>query len=116
MTTPRREFLKKSVIGLTAPTVHGTGAALRGEEKNPTTVQTSEDGIPPHQPLDLPGLHGYAEKSIPAGDTIHFRISSTLPYRLKVCRLAGGVDDLDADVVLHAFLPSQPSPQGIITV
>lgn len=113
MTTPRREFLKKSVIGLTAATMHGTGDVLGGAGGNRTTAQAAEDAIPPHQSLDLPGLHAYAEKSIPAGDTIHFRISSTLPYRLKVCRLAGGVDDLDADVALHAFPPSQPSPQPI---
>ena len=113
MTTPRREFLKKSVIGLTAATMHGTGDVLGGAGGNRTTAQAAEDAIPPHQSLDLPGLHAYAEKSIPAGDTIHFRISSTLPYRLKVCRLAGGVDDLNADVALHAFPPSQPSPQPI---
>ena len=110
----RRDLLKGAAVaglGIAAPIVHGTRAVLRGQEKNPTTLQTSEDGVPPHQPLDLPGLHAYAEKSISAGDTIHFRVSSTLAYRLKVCRLAGGVDDLDADVVLHAFPPSQPSPQ-----
>ena len=112
----RRDLLKGAAVaglGIAAPIVHGTRAVLRGQEKNPTTLQTSEDGVPPHQPLDLPGLHAYAEKSISAGDTIHFRVSSTLAYRLKVCRLAGGVDDLDADVVLHAFPPSQPSPQPI---
>ena len=106
----RRDLLKGAAVaglGIAAPIVHGTRAVLRGQEKNPTTLQTSEDGVPPHQPLDLPGLNAYAEKSISSRRHHSFSClqyaglsSESLPPHRRV-------DDLDADVVLHAFPPSQ---------
>jgi len=63
--------------------------------------------------LELDGLHAYAEKAVTAGDTIHFRVSSTVPYELSVCRLGPAVDDPAGDEVLVAFPPSPPVPQPI---
>ena len=39
-----------------------------------------KDVIPPHIPIDLPGLHAYAQKSISAGDEIEYRDSSSVTY------------------------------------
>ena len=71
------------------------------------------ESIPPHRALDLVGLHSYAEKSIEAGETIHFRTSSTVPYELSVCRLGPEVDDPAGDEVLFTFPELQPSSQPI---
>ena len=55
------------------------------------------------KPLPLVGLHSYAERSVAAGQTIHFRTSSTVPYQLSICRLGSLVDDPSGDEVLHVF-------------
>ncbi len=110
----RRQFLKQS-----AGAIVGAGAVRRE-----ASGQAADDGqrigapqramaIPPHRPIQLTGLHAYVERSIAAGETIHFRTSSTVPYRLSVCRLAGAVDDQASDVVLHTFSESPPKPQPI---
>jgi len=57
--------------------------------------------------LELQGLHAYAEKIMAAGETVRFRVSSTVPYGLSVCRLGWGVDDPAGDRVL-ATLPKAP--------
>ena len=108
----RREFLKTSVAGAAGATVVGPAPAVaQALGKLPKTTAT--DSIPTHRALELPGLHAYAEKSIAAGETIHFRTSSTVPNRLRICRLDGEVDNLDEDVVLHEFPQAQPTPQPI---
>jgi len=108
----RRQFLKQS-----AEAVVGAGALLTGsfgtvEAQLGSTAQGSGT-IPPHRELQLPGLHTYAERSIAAGETIHFRTSSTVPYRLSICRLAGDVDDQSSDVVLHTQQETEPRQQSI---
>ena len=65
------------------------------------------------RPLELEGLHAYAEKIIPAGRTIHFRVSSTVPYELSICRLGWEVDDPAGDEVLFTFPESTPVDQPI---
>lgn len=62
--------------------------------------------------MNLPGLHAYAEQSVTAGEPIHFRVSSTVPYQLSVRKLGPQIDDRNGDVVLHAFhlSPAQPQP------
>ena len=69
--------------------------------------------IPAPRPLELQGLHAYAEKTITAGETIHFRVSSTVPYELSVCRLGHQVEDPAGDEVLFSFPKSQPVQQPI---
>ncbi len=63
--------------------------------------------------LALDGLHAYAEKVVTAGDTLHFRVSSTVPYELAVCRLGHDIDDPVGDEVLFTFPSSPPVQQPI---
>lgn len=65
------------------------------------------------RPLALTGLHAYAEHSIRAGETIRFRVSSTVPYTLSICRLDLKVDDPAGDQVLRTFDQSPPVKQPI---
>ena len=108
----RREFLKQSANALA-----GAGAMLAGGVKvinaDANRAMPEPGAIPAHRPLKLPGLHSYAERSVFAGETIHFRISSTVPYRLSICRLAGDVDDAASDVVLETIEESEPHEQPI---
>lgn len=108
----RRQFLKHS-----AQAVVGAGALLTGSFGKVDAQLTGSSQwtgtIPPHRALQLPGLHAYAQRSMAAGETIHFRTSSTVPYRLSICRLAGDVDDQDSDVVLHTLEEKQPKQQPI---
>ncbi|MHC4402589.1 MAG: LamG-like jellyroll fold domain-containing protein [Planctomycetota bacterium] len=60
------------------------------------------------RPLELEGLHAYAEKIVHSGDVIHFRVSSTVPYELEICRLGRQVDDPAGDEVLFTF-PESPA-------
>ncbi len=70
----------------------------------------SENSIP----IYLPGVHAYAEKSVASGQTIHFRVSSDVPYHLCVCRLGPNVDDpsLDEDLPwsCHQILHKRQQP------
>jgi len=69
--------------------------------------------LPLPKPLALAGLHAYAERSVAAGQTIHFRTSSTVAYRLSVCRLGPLVDDPSGDDVLATFPEAGPRVQPI---
>jgi N,N-dimethylformamidase len=63
--------------------------------------------LPPHRSLHVPGVHGYTDrKSVAAGETVRFHLSSDVPYTLSVCQLGPDVDSRLADTVLHAFAPS----------
>ncbi len=106
-TESRRQFLKLSA-GLTA------GLTLGGQPASGEGITDKERAvIPPHKPLALPGLHAYAQKSIAAGEAALFRVSSTVPYTLRVLRLAGEVDDPKTDVELVAIREEMPSVQPI---
>ncbi len=104
MALNRREFLKATgAVSLSA--MH---PPLRAAE------ETADDAIPPHRPLDLVGVHAYADaESVHAGETIHFHVSATEPYELSVCRLGTAVDDPSSDEVLHTFPRASPTPQPI---
>lgn len=70
--------------------------------------------IPPHKALSLPGVHGYADcKSVHAGETLRFHISSDAPCTLSVFQLGNDVDGRSDDVLLHAFPPSPARVQPI---
>ena len=95
--TSRRDFLKRSGAGLAASLLPVSGWAA------------ADDPIPPHRPVALDGLHAYADdESVDAGGTLRLFVSSTVPYRLSVCRLGLKVDDPAGDLVLHAF-PESPA-------
>jgi len=72
-----------------------------------------DDAIPAHQPVHLPGLHAYAQKSIAAGEEIGFRVSSTVPYKLSVVRLGSDPENRERDPVLKTFVVEKPESQPI---
>jgi hypothetical protein len=96
--TTRREFIKQTGAGL-------AGAALLG---NTTTAGApAPAAIPPHRPVPVHGVHAYpGEHSVAAGDTLTVHVSSSVPYRLSICRLGLNVDDPAGDEVLTQ-LPEQ---------
>ena len=69
--------------------------------------------IPTHQPVELPGLHAYAQKSIAAGEEIEFRVSSSVPYDLSVVQLGEDPENRDKDPVLETFRVEKPKSQPI---
>jgi N,N-dimethylformamidase len=77
--------------------------------------EPSAAAIPPHRALELSGLHAYAQKSIAAGETLRFRVSSTVPYDLEVLEL-GVPGSPETDRRLHSFpaqaLGAQPIHPG----
>lgn len=73
----------------------------------------ASDSVSLPRAQDLVGLHAYAEKIVSAGETIHFRVSSTVAYELSICRLGHQVDDPAGDEVLHTFATSPPVSQPI---
>lgn len=57
--------------------------------------------IPPHRPIVVPGVHGYASaKTVHAGQRIDFHLSSDRPYHLSVCRLGPDADSRSSDIVI----------------
>ena len=73
----------------------------------------NQETIPPHIPVDLPGLHAYAQKSIAAGEEIEFRVSSSIPYELSIVELGKDPEDRDNDPVLKTFSVKEPHSQPI---
>jgi N,N-dimethylformamidase len=100
----RRDFLKQSGVGLAGLSLFPTGS---------WAAQSAERGIPPHRTSVVPGIHGYAEQSVSAGEPIRFRISSTVPHRLSIHRLGRDPESPDQDEEVHRFPESQPQPQPI---
>ena len=103
MPTTRREFLKRT---------GATVAALKLRTRARAAAEPS--GIPPHRALEVPGVHAYPiEHSIAAGETLELCVSSSVPYRLAICRLGLQVDDPAGDTVLARFDESPANPQPI---
>lgn len=70
--------------------------------------------IPAHRPLHLPGVHGYPDrKSVHAGETLHFHVSSDRAYRMRICRLGQDVEGRSDDASLHGFEPAPPRVQAV---
>jgi hypothetical protein len=61
-------------------------------------------GRQPSAGISLEGVHAYAEKSVEAGEPIHFRVSSTHPYSISIVRL-GNLDDRAADTLAWPHEP-----------
>ncbi len=76
-------------------------------------IAACADEHPLPRAMALEGLHAYAGKTVAAGETIRFRVSSTVPYELSVCRLGREVDDPAGDEVLRTFPQSPPVRQPI---
>ena len=88
-------------------------AKLPGTPVPAADKPSEQKGIPAHQPVNLPGLHAYAQKSIAAGEEIEFRVSSGVPYDLSVVRLGEDPEDRDKDPVLKTFRVEKPNAQPI---
>jgi N,N-dimethylformamidase len=108
----RREFLRVSAAGMLGATSIGHWAAWVGDS-TATAAGTNSADLPPHREIVIPGLHAYAERSVIAGDTIQFRVSSTEPYRLVICQLGHDPANPAADEQLHAFAASPAATQSI---
>lgn len=90
--------------------------AYLSSEKLPGAFDTTTSGepeIPAHRPVNVPGLHAYAQKSIAAGEEIDFRVSSTVPYDLSVVRLGPNPEKRDDDPVLKTYQVEKPQAQPI---
>lgn len=110
MDTPtRRDFLQEAGLGLASTWLLNEGFAgvLNAE---PSEVP----GLPPHEPLEVPGVHAYpAEHSLHAGETLRLHVSASVPYELAICRLGPRFDDPEAEEVLAQFPQQTPAPHPI---
>lgn len=94
------------------PTEIADLVAYLKEARGPT-VGSIDQAIPSHTAIELPGLHAYAQKSIAAGESIDFRVSSGVPYKLSVVRLGSDPENRDDDPVLKTFNVQNPQSQPI---
>ncbi len=69
--------------------------------------------IPAHEPVKVPGLHAYAQKSLAAGEEIEFRVSSGVPYALSVVQLGSDPENRDEDPVLETVRVENSKSQPI---
>ncbi len=74
---------------------------------------TGRPKTPAHRPIDMPGLHAYAQKSIAAGEEIEFRVSSDVAYDLSVVQLGPDPESREEDPVLETFRADKPKTQPI---
>ena len=108
----RRRFLKRSAaIAAVTATISPVGSADAAPKSDADSEGAARPA--PHQAMPLVGLHAYAQKSLAAGETVEFRVSSTVPYRLDVCRLAGPVDEAASDIILGSVDADAPLQQPI---
>ncbi len=99
----RREFVV-SASGALAATALAGADVLADVDAGDREGATDSAAIPPHRPLDVPGLHAYTDRiSVAAGDTVRFQVSSAADYELQVCRLGVEVDNPASDEILHTF-------------
>ncbi|MDC0144667.1 hypothetical protein OAK45_09095 [Verrucomicrobia bacterium] len=86
--------------------------AFLKEAKGPSASVPADD-MPPHDSIDLPGLHAYAQKSIAGGEEIELRVSSAVPYDLSIVQLGPDPENRGKDPVLKTFRVEKPSIQPI---
>jgi hypothetical protein len=99
----RREFLKQTGAGVATAAALPVVTNLAQAAQRKTGVSPAQT-IPPHRALALAGVHAYADQeSVAAGSEIAFHVSSTVAYRISICRLGLKVDDPAGDIVLHEF-------------
>lgn len=83
-----------------------TGSVVAATVSAPTGVAPAAEPTPPAggpwpRALDLPGVHAYADgHGIDAGHALVVRVSSSVPYRMRVVRLGTRVDDPASDETL----------------
>jgi N,N-dimethylformamidase len=104
MRASRRQFLKVSAAG---------AAGLAAGQLPLAAASAASSPIPPHTPLKVEGIHGYASgHSVAAGSSLAFHISADAPFRFTVCRLGRQIDDPAGDELIHdaGELPAQVQP------
>lgn len=105
--TNRREFLKRTGVGVAGLAAISLPENLIGEE-------SLASAIPLHQELPVFGVHAYPmQHSVAAGEELALHVSSTVPYQLGLYRLGLEVDNPETDILLHRFLDASPTPQPI---
>ena len=82
-------------------------------ESNSRQAHDASAEIPLHRPLNLPGLHAYAQKSVEAGEAIEFRVSSKVPYNLSVVELGADPESREEDPILETMREENPKSQPI---
>src|SRR5688572_27389518 len=102
----RRDFLKQTAAG-------AAGLSLLSSKLVAAPTPKALADLPPHKSMVVPGVHGYAENSVAAGEKIHFHISSTVPYRLGIHRLGLDPESPSQDELIHKFPESPTLPQPI---
>ena len=100
----RRDFLK------TTTAVAAAASLPLSEQANASPPLVGVDQpVPPQRVQILYGLHAYTDKlSVEPGEEIQFLATSTVPYKLSVCRLGEEVDDPSSDQVFVEFPESPP--------
>lgn len=106
----RRAFIKRGAAALTAGPL-----AARSETSYAENVrQRDRESATARRGQIVSGVHAYTDPmSVRAGQTVRMHVSSTVPYRLSICRLGLKVDDPRDDEVLHRFAEADPQPQPI---
>ena len=105
----RRDFLKQTAAGITTASALGATGAAAAEP----TAELDRARVSPHRSLVLSGLHAYAEKTLRAGQVVHFRVSSAVPYRLAIYRLGPDIDNRASDELVHRFPDAPAATQPI---
>lgn len=109
MAATRRAFLKQSLAVTGAITL--APSTLQASSR--VATRPGPNSIPPHQSLQVPGVHAYADReSALAGETIRFHVSNDRPIRAAVCRLGLDIDDPAQDETLVDFgeIPATVQP------
>lgn len=116
---PRRAFLRSSSLGMGVGSLAGTmNTATAAGPAGLIEISTDATGqarmIPPHRPLDVPGVHAYPmDHSVPAGGLLELCVSSSVPYTLGIYRLGLDVDDPASDTLVGTPAPYPALPQPI---
>ncbi len=109
--TDRREFMKVASAAVSARVIAASPGAAPGADEPPGPGAAA---IPAHRPLLLLGVHAYADRvSVPAGETIRFFVSSSVPYEFQVCRLGQDPESPAQDQVLQARSVDRPVRQAV---
>ena len=65
----RRRFLQQTAAGVAAA--------------NAGWASSAASGVPLHAEISVPGVHAYSQRSLEAGASVDFRVSSDTPYEPK---------------------------------
>lgn len=110
MSPSRRAFLRRSLAA--TGVLASASPALASAPPAPPSPTPSHR--PPHQALQVEGVHGYADRESAApGEEVAFHLSLDEPVEATLVRLGVGVDDPATDEVCHDFGRLQVRPQPI---